>query len=876
MNPERASISPPPESTATPTPIPDSNATSAASRPSSDESGFSRDGRFSSPTSPLSPGTTTKAAFFRSKDSRPRHIAGWDADHSRSSSVDSRSRSPRRRSGQASSPKAGPSSRPPLPSLSKAISQAEPNFRASPATSIPLTNSSLTWRNANPSLNMKDELLMSLLASQAMVDSRDSEILTAEEVEELKREYTLVTSRLASATRKLSVETKIRDAAQKLCNFAQSDDSIPKENVEQLAAANQKVEAAQQELHRLSERANDLSKRLLEHRAGVLSFSVKSLEKKAAVAMGGATDTDSESSTGLSGDMSPASTAATSLSLVPLKKFDGAHLFAGHADAITPGTTTTPRVRDLEEKLRQADEALEAAKQELADVERELERRMTEKTQMETAMMLQIQSAEATITKLRTQLDTMRQTELQLQELRSVSAAWEMDKRDLEDRLRQAEAGQDKYSELENSMIQLRAELLAKDSENKRLLDERKSWEAERDSLRQSLSEHQAGANEELIVAREALRAMCRSNRIAVAPNETNLTTYVTALESHLATFDAQKEQLQETRERLSGQLEDARREREDARREARVLEAKLRLRPEGEGLGSRAASPAFSIISRRASGDDEDVDRVTAILKPIWAILPSVEARTSKLGNARSITPRSPKYRTPDSPPLSLSELDVRSLKALYDPKGSYTSPAVAGEFTIEDFAIRVQALITDDRALVERLIRFAQAHDLLKNNAERAQQLAQNSTMGLEMYQKQVKTLEERNRDLTDRQASLMDEIDDLHQALDRLEEQKRVLEEQAAEQAETCKNLNEANNTLSARTLALAAESADVPERMKKYDVEIAELKKKLEDAMDELDRTRAAESMQRVTLLDELNSLQQENGTLRNQLRLRGGL
>lgn len=34
---------------------------------------------------------------------------------------------------------------------------------------------------------MKDELLLSLLASQAVVDSKDSEILNADEVEELKR-----------------------------------------------------------------------------------------------------------------------------------------------------------------------------------------------------------------------------------------------------------------------------------------------------------------------------------------------------------------------------------------------------------------------------------------------------------------------------------------------------------------------------------------------------------------------------------------------------------------------------------------------------------------------------------------------------------------
>lgn len=54
------------------------------------------------------------------------------------------------------------------------------------------------------------------------------------------------------------------------------------------------------------------------------------------------------------------------------------------------------------------------------------------------------------------------------------------------------------------------------------------------------------------------------------------------------------------------------------------------------------------------------------------------------------------------------------------------------------------MQAFIADDRGLIERLIRFDQAHDLLKN-VGRVQKLAQDSTAALEMYQRQVRTLEE-----------------------------------------------------------------------------------------------------------------------------------
>ena len=157
------------------------------------------------------------------------------------------------------------------------------------------------------------------------------------------------------------------------------------------------------------------------------------------------------------------------------------------------------------------------------------------------------------------------------------------------------------------------------------------------------------------------------------------------------------------------------------------------------------------------------DAAKITSVLQPIWAILPSPEARATKLGKNKHGAPPSLSPTTA-SPVLtrsgtSLSEMDVRSLKTLYDPNGFPLSarPTSSESFTVEAFAARVQALIADDRALIERLIRFAQAHDLLKKNAERAQKLALESNAALETYQKQVKMLEERNVSMIAKQAAL-----------------------------------------------------------------------------------------------------------------------
>lgn len=167
---------------------------------------------------------------------------------------------------------------------------------------------------------------------------------------------------------------------------------------------------------------------------------------------------------------------------------------------------------------------------------------------------------------------------------------------------------------------------------------------------------------------------------------------------------------------------------------------------------------------SSNGSRSSEDMDRILSTLRSLWVLLPSREARAAK-SNGRSGSPTSPMRpvgRLGEPPSPSLSDLDVRALKALYDPRNNTNSPLFnnfsnPADFNIEAFAQRVQALVADDRAIIERLLRFAQAHDLLKNNAERAQKLAQESSMGLETYHKQVKALEERNATLVTKQTDL-----------------------------------------------------------------------------------------------------------------------
>ncbi|KAL8917118.1 MAG: hypothetical protein Q9208_008157 [Pyrenodesmia sp. 3 TL-2023] len=133
-----------------------------------------------------------------------------------------------------------------------------------------------------------------------MGESRNYEILSIEELDDLKKELALFSSRIDATKRKLVLENKIRDAAQSFnrLDLPNNRDSYregfgrsPKghrrsvlgsrgsmsdmlnKDVDELAASTKKCEELATELWRLEKRMQDLQRRLLEHTAGVLQVT---------------------------------------------------------------------------------------------------------------------------------------------------------------------------------------------------------------------------------------------------------------------------------------------------------------------------------------------------------------------------------------------------------------------------------------------------------------------------------------------------------------------------------------------------------------------------------------------------------------------------
>lgn len=140
-----------------------------------------------------------------------------------------------------------------------------------------------------------------------MGDSNNFEILSFEEVENLKKERTLLSHRIEGTKRKLALETKLRDAAQSIgrlysppsprnsgeygANGTKSHrmsrsifgrngaaEVLDKSDSE-LAMSQRKCEELAQELWKLERRSQQINQRLLEHTAGVLQLTHKGLKK---------------------------------------------------------------------------------------------------------------------------------------------------------------------------------------------------------------------------------------------------------------------------------------------------------------------------------------------------------------------------------------------------------------------------------------------------------------------------------------------------------------------------------------------------------------------------------------------------------------------
>ncbi|KAF9907707.1 hypothetical protein BX616_000347 [Lobosporangium transversale] len=122
------------------------------------------------------------------------------------------------------------------------------------------------------------DIAMQILISQAAVDSKGFEVLLPETVEAIKRHHATLNTRISALTARLSLESKICEAARSLLKLHADNKKLARQASDHLEAANRKVDQVSTELWKLTQLASDLQRTLLQHSSGVLALGVVRLE----------------------------------------------------------------------------------------------------------------------------------------------------------------------------------------------------------------------------------------------------------------------------------------------------------------------------------------------------------------------------------------------------------------------------------------------------------------------------------------------------------------------------------------------------------------------------------------------------------------------
>jgi chromosome segregation ATPase len=316
------------------------------------------------------------------------------------------------------------------------------------------------------------------------------------------------------------------------------------------------VDSAQTELWRVQERAANIGRRLLEHRAGVLGAALAEAERSQEHHGNAMPDTSGLRSSLLS----PSGSA---------HKFDGAHLFAGHEGAVVPGKqprgaasgsdgASQKEIEELEAKLAAAEAraqeheaeleearmaaadleyARAAAAEELADArdaaESELERERTE-LQRERERVAQL---ERRVTQFEQELESSSRGRKGMTQLEGRIRTLERELSDTEGRARTeaedaaATWAMEKASwESERAGFEQELARLAELSET--LESEREQWEQEREELT-------ARAKDQIADAAKGLRSLVQRYDIPLFSRDSGLAVLIDALGRYLEKHNA-------------------------------------------------------------------------------------------------------------------------------------------------------------------------------------------------------------------------------------------------------------------------------------------------------------------------------------------------
>lgn len=163
--------------------------------------------------------------------------------------------------------------------------------------SLDISNPS--YYDLSPMLNVQDPVSLHFLVQSSIAESKGYKVLSSQELDEAKKESTLLGSRISDVSHKLMMERKLRDAAASLSKlhfegggggatssasstssagrrsflFGGQKKRLSRHAEEELEVANRKIHTLEEELAKLNERSTAIDMKVLKHNVGILALT---------------------------------------------------------------------------------------------------------------------------------------------------------------------------------------------------------------------------------------------------------------------------------------------------------------------------------------------------------------------------------------------------------------------------------------------------------------------------------------------------------------------------------------------------------------------------------------------------------------------------
>ncbi|KAI8835901.1 Up-regulated during septation-domain-containing protein [Chytridium lagenaria] len=155
--------------------------------------------------------------------------------------------------------------------------------------------SGLTVNSTSSILEQADPSTLSTMLGDALQESKTYTIYTQERFEEKKKEFAVLSSQVASLQNRLTLESRIREAALALTK-TNTDKAQSRTAQEQLATANRKVDAIATDLWKVTGKLMEVERVVLKHTAGVLRWGAAANKEEGGLEKGGTAELKSAES----------------------------------------------------------------------------------------------------------------------------------------------------------------------------------------------------------------------------------------------------------------------------------------------------------------------------------------------------------------------------------------------------------------------------------------------------------------------------------------------------------------------------------------------------------------------------------------------------